>query len=200
MTRGSHARILFGFCAILASVSGCSKSSTPTPTVTSVTVTGDAPAPGGSSQFSAVARLSDGSTPIVTTQAAWQTSNPQIATVTNSGAVTGVSGGTVDISAIYQQVRGNLTVTVSTGFCINTVQPVQITIATSGGPSSVAVVFSQGACSWTAQSNASFITITNGASGNGSGTVSFTVAANNTGAPRTGTLTIAGATVTVNQG
>jgi len=53
-------------------------------------------------------------------------------------------------------------------------------------------------CTWTATSNASFITITSGANSSGNGTVTATVAAN-TGIPRSGTLTVAGVTVTVNQ-
>ena len=53
-------------------------------------------------------------------------------------------------------------------------------------------------CQWTATSGATWITITSGAAGTGNGTVSFTVA-NNTGAARTGTLTIAGRAFTVTQ-
>jgi hypothetical protein len=47
-------------------------------------------------------------------------------------------------------------------------------------------------------SNASWITVTAGASGTGNGSVGYTVAAN-TGAARSGTMTIAGQTFTVNQ-
>jgi hypothetical protein len=53
-------------------------------------------------------------------------------------------------------------------------------------------------CTWTATSNASWLTITSGASGNGSGQVTFDVAAN-PGAVRTGTLTIANQMLTVIQ-
>jgi hypothetical protein len=48
-------------------------------------------------------------------------------------------------------------------------------------------------------SNATFITVTAGASGTGSGTVSYSVAANTATTSRTGTLTIAGQTFTVTQ-
>lgn len=54
-------------------------------------------------------------------------------------------------------------------------------------------------CSWTAVSNASWITVTGGSSGIGDGSVTFSVASNG-GTPRSGTLTIAGYTVTVTQG
>ena len=53
-------------------------------------------------------------------------------------------------------------------------------------------------CTWAATSNVTWLTITSGASGSGGGNVTFTVAAN-TGVARTGTLTIAGQTFTVNQ-
>jgi hypothetical protein len=53
-------------------------------------------------------------------------------------------------------------------------------------------------CTWTATSHSSWITVTSGAAGTGSGTVVFTVA-RNTGDDRTGSLTVAGITVTVRQ-
>jgi hypothetical protein len=54
-------------------------------------------------------------------------------------------------------------------------------------------------CAWTAVSNAASITVTSGASGSGNGSVVFAVLANNTTVARSGTLTVAGQTVTVNQ-
>src|SRR5437867_642591 len=55
-------------------------------------------------------------------------------------------------------------------------------------------------CSWTAVSNVPWITITGGASGAGIGTVTYSVATNTGSSARTGTLTIGGQTVTINQG
>ncbi|HKG47335.1 MAG TPA: Ig-like domain-containing protein [Pyrinomonadaceae bacterium] len=54
-------------------------------------------------------------------------------------------------------------------------------------------------CDWNAMSNSAFITVDSGASGNGNGTVNFTVAPNTTGAARVGTLTVAGRNVTITQ-
>jgi uncharacterized protein (TIGR03437 family) len=71
------------------------------------------------------------------------------------------------------------------------------TIGAGGGSSTVNVITTSG-CGWTATSNASFITVTSGVSGTGDGVVGFAIAAN-TGASRSGTLTIAGQTYTVNQ-
>jgi hypothetical protein len=54
-------------------------------------------------------------------------------------------------------------------------------------------------CNWTAASNASWITVSSSGSGTGNGTVKYTVAANASGSPRTGMLTVAGQPVIVSQ-
>ena len=56
-----------------------------------------------------------------------------------------------------------------------------------------------GGCPWTAVSRASWITITSGAAGSGSGRVAYAVATNTGRDARTGTMTIAGQTFTVTQ-
>jgi hypothetical protein len=82
--------------------------------------------------------------------------------------------------------------------CSYTIAPTNQSFGASGGVGSVNVTAPNG-CAWTAVSNTSFITITNGANGSGNGTVNFSVAANATTSQRTGTLTIAGQTFTVTQ-
>ena len=69
----------------------------------------------------------------------------------------------------------------------------------ASGSNGIVNVSSSGNCAWTAVSNASWITITSGASGMGSGTVNFTVAANTSPTQRTGTIAIGGTTFTVTQ-
>jgi hypothetical protein len=59
-------------------------------------------------------------------------------------------------------------------------------------------VTSPAACGWTASSNASWITVTSGASGTGNGTVTYSYTAND-GKDRKGTLTVAGRTFTLDQ-
>jgi len=81
--------------------------------------------------------------------------------------------------------------------CTYAISPTSASVPASGGSGTVSVTTQTG-CSWTASSNASWITISSGASGSGNGSVAYSVAAN-TGAARTGTLTIAGQTFTVNQ-
>jgi len=67
-----------------------------------------------------------------------------------------------------------------------------------GGAGSVRVTAPDG-CSWTATSNAAWLTVTSGASGSGIGTVSYASSANPDTTQRIGTLTIAGQTLTVTQ-
>jgi PKD repeat protein len=71
-------------------------------------------------------------------------------------------------------------------------------ISYGGGTGSVNVV-TDGDCQWNAVSNNSWITITSGNSGSGNGTITFTVAANNSISPRSGSLTVANLTYTINQ-
>ena len=91
------------------------------------------------------------------------------------------------------------TVTVVQGQgCSFAIAPETQAVPASGATGAVAVTAASG-CAWTAASNDPWITIASGASGNGNGTVNFTVAAT-TGPSRSGTLTIAGRTFTINQG
>ncbi len=67
-----------------------------------------------------------------------------------------------------------------------------------GGTGSVNVTAPAG-CAWGAASNVGWVSVTAGANGNGSGTVSYSVTANNTANSLSGTIIIAGLTYTVNE-
>ena len=69
----------------------------------------------------------------------------------------------------------------------------------SGGSGSVYVTASDSTCNWSAWSTSSWITNVSPSNGTGSGWVTYSVGVNNTGSARTGTMTIAGWTFTVNQ-
>ena len=79
--------------------------------------------------------------------------------------------------------------------CNTNISPTSQNISAAGGTGTVSV---SATCQWTATSGATWITVTSGAAGTGNGSVAFSVA-NNTGAARTGTMTIAGRTFTVSQ-
>jgi hypothetical protein len=83
------------------------------------------------------------------------------------------------------------------GGCSYALSSTSTNVPGTGGPGTVGVA-TQAGCAWTAASNADWITITDGAQGAGNGTVSFTAAARS-GASRSGTLTIAGLTFTIDQ-
>jgi Putative binding domain, N-terminal len=72
------------------------------------------------------------------------------------------------------------------------------TFPAAGGSASISVSPRGTNCAWTAVSSAPFLTITQGASGTGEGTVQFAVAAN-TGPERTATLTITGTAIVITQ-
>ncbi|HEV7892864.1 MAG TPA: M36 family metallopeptidase [Pyrinomonadaceae bacterium] len=84
------------------------------------------------------------------------------------------------------------------GTCSFSISPTSASVAAAGGSGTVGVTTTAG-CTWSAISNATFITVTGGSSGTGSGTVSYSVAANTATTSRTGTITIAGQTFTVTQ-
>ena len=86
----------------------------PAATVSSVAVAGLSgdTSPGQSAQLTATATLSNGTAQVVTAQAAWQSSNTSVATVASGGMVTTAGAGQAEIRATYQNVTGNLGVTV----------------------------------------------------------------------------------------
>jgi len=69
----------------------------------------------------------------------------------------------------------------------------------SAGASAALSVFAPAGCAWTASSNASWISVTSGASGQGNGSVGFRVDANTLATVRTGALSIANLTFQVTQ-
>ena len=95
--------------------------------------------------------------------------------------------------AVADQV---FSVTQSQG-CSYAVAPAGVPVPPSGGERDIAVTTAPG-CPWTASSHTPWITIVRGASGTGPGTASISVAPTE-GPPRTGTLVVAGQTVTVTQ-
>ncbi len=82
--------------------------------------------------------------------------------------------------------------------CVYTVAPVVDSVGTTGGAGAAISVAAADGCFWTSSSDTPFLSITSGASGAGSGTVTYS-ATGNDGAARSGTLTIAGRRVTVSQ-
>jgi hypothetical protein len=132
-------------------------------------------------------------------------SNADWITVTSGPNGTGSGTATLDVASFSGPSRSGTvtvagqTVTITQGEgCTFAISPDSQSLASSGGSGSVTVTAAAG-CAWTATSGQSWITITSGSSGSGSGTVNFTVASTD-GPGRSGSMTIAGHTFTVNQG
>ena len=85
-----------------------------------------------------------------------------------------------------------------TSNCTYAVSPVELVFGAGGGSNSVTVTTASN-CGWTASDDSDWITITDGASGTGNGTVRINVTANPTSTLRTGTLTAAGQSILVRQ-
>ena len=92
---------------------------------------------------------------------------------------------------------GSIYITDTLNNLVRLLVPVSVAGAAGGG-TNIQLGFPAG-FAWTATSNDSWITITSGASGTGSGTVSLALDANNSGAQRDGTITIAGQNYTIVQ-
>lgn len=84
--------------------------------------------------------------------------------------------------------------------CAYSLSETNVTLPANGGTRTVAVKFDGPGCSWSAVSNDPFITITSGTNYTGNGTVQYTIPGNTNAFPLTGTMTIAGHIVTVDQG
>ena len=82
--------------------------------------------------------------------------------------------------------------------CTFSVAPEQIAVDDPGGARNVMVQTATG-CAWNAASGAAWIAVTGGASGTGPGTVTLLVGENNSTAGRTGIVTVAGRSVTIEQ-
>ena len=83
--------------------------------------------------------------------------------------------------------------------CSSTINPTSQSVAAAGGPGTAIAVTATPGCAWTATSGATWITNVTPDSGTGNGTVNFIVGGNPAGIPRTGTLTVAGQTFSINQ-
>ncbi|MBS1788054.1 MAG: putative Ig domain-containing protein, partial [Acidobacteria bacterium] len=135
---------------------------------------------------------------IVQSNAAWIT--PAVFSGTGSaniGYVVAPNNGLIQRTGTLTIAGQTFTVTqTAAGICVYGVTPQTLNVGAGGGAQFATVTTSAG-CGWVAFPNVGWLTVTT-PSGNGSGTAGFSVASN-AGGQRTGTLTIAGQTVTVIQ-
>ncbi len=153
------------------------------------------------------AASSNGSFTFTTTPAtgcSWTAvSNASWITTSSSGSGSGTANYSVAANTGAQRT-GTITVTGQTfsvtqaaGACTYALTPTSASVGAAAGSGSFTVTTNPTTgCSWTAVSNASWLTTSS--SGSGSGTANYAYAANS-GTQRTGTITVAGQTFTVTQ-
>jgi hypothetical protein len=125
--------------------------------------------------------------------------------ITITGGATGIGNGAVSFTVQTNNggsrtgsisVRGQVFTVTQCGYDVS---PTSASFDENGGAGSITVSAAAG-CSWSATSNASWITITSGASGAGNGSVNYSVAEyGGCNVSRQGTLTVAGRTVMIDQ-
>jgi hypothetical protein len=144
----------------------------------------------------------------VTSSCSWSVDpNTVPSWVTITSGSTGTGNGTVNyvVAAITGTqnrtaslvIAGQVFTITQLTTCPFTLTPASQLVTASGGNFTVSISNNAG-CAWTATSNAPWLTVTGGASGNGNGTVSYTVAAN-PGVQRGALLVIGGNNFRVRQ-
>ena len=143
------------------------------------------------------------------TDCAWTAvSNDPFITITagNSGTGNGkvdysVPGNTNTTAQIGTVTIAGQTFTVNqdAGGCTYKLSPKHGKLKAAGGSATVKVNPNFSDCNWTAVSNDPFITVTDGASGTGKGSVTYSVPANTNTTALTGSITIAGEMFTITQ-
>jgi trimeric autotransporter adhesin len=136
------------------------------------------------------------------------TATSNVSWVSIAGAGSGTGSGSVGFnvsSNIGPERTGSLTIagrsfTVSqaNGCTFNVSPSSPQSVAHTAGNLSVSVTASSQQCQWTSSSSSSWITFSSGSSGTGDGASVLSIAAN-TGPPRTGNVTIAGNSYSINQ-
>jgi hypothetical protein len=138
----------------------------------------------------------------------WTTTNPASWITVTSGS-SGTGNGSVFMNIAANNTNAERTAILTIGGqeatvtqagqgCAITLSPVSVTVPATGSSASITVAGSI-ACTWTATSNAPWVSITAGGSGTGNGTIQYTVAPNTTTTERTGIITVAGRTFTITQ-
>lgn len=104
----------FCFMAVLSCGSKTTAPATSTVTTSSVAIAAASifTGPGQQVQFTATATMSDGTTQNVSSQAAWQSSNTSVLTVSSTGLATSVTEGDAKLTATYTGVTGSSDVAV----------------------------------------------------------------------------------------
>jgi len=134
----------------------------------------------------------------------WSVSGlPSWVTLTSPASVTGPATVSLNVAAVSNTVRSatitvaGTAVTINQAACSYSISPGAQEFSILGGTGIINVTAPTG-CAWSASNTVSFVTLSGATSGNGSGTVTFQLAAN-TGGDRSGSFTVAGLPFVVGQ-
>lgn len=119
--------------------------------------------------------------------------------VTKSLAVNTVNGVTHLYAFTFGRGVWRVMVSSNPNSCQQTLSPASTTIQAAGGSGMVSLTASSSNCSWSATSNADWLTLTSATSGTGVASISYYAAPNESYSFRTGTITIAGRSFTLRQ-
>ncbi len=163
----------------------------------------------GSTSATVAGTATGGSVLLTTgTGCAWTAvSNASWIAVTSATSGSGTATVSYSVSANAGSARtgtitiGGLTYTVNQASaiveCSLSVSPTTVNAAASASSGSLAVT-SGGGCSWASTTADSWISITSGATGSGSGTVAYTLQANTSSVSRSGLIVVTGSGATIN--
>ena len=130
--------------------------------------------------------------------ATWNKEVTGFANVQTESMAIAASGGKSSLFA-FTHGRSAYRVTLSAS-CVQSVLPTNPpSFNKDGGTGTINVASAVAGCDWTSATNNGFIQINTGRTGNGPGTVTYTVAPNATSASRSGTINVAGTVVTITQ-
>jgi hypothetical protein len=161
--------------------------------------------------YNSAVPTSGGSVPVQLTTGStcdWNILNDAPSAVTLNSGATSPGSGTINLTvaanpnqnarSLRLYIADNYVSLVQSGQCSFSVTPPG-TILWSGGSVTIPVSTTSG-CTWTSSSNVSWASVSGSPGTTGSGSVTFTIARNPAGpGPRTGTVTVAGQTITLTQ-
>ena len=133
-------------------------------------------------------------TPWITITSAAESRGPGRVTYTVTANTAGARRGTIVVGGQTFEIDQEAATA-----CVFAVSPTSLNVGASGGAAGPLSVSTTDSCSWTSVSNAPWITVTSANARTGSGTVSISVAPN-TGTARSGSVSVAGKAVSIDQG
>jgi hypothetical protein len=124
--------------------------------------------------------------------------NGTVAYAVAANTATSPRSGSITVTGTGQSTP--VTLTVSQAAAAFALGSTSASVAAAASTGSISVTAASSTATWTAVSSAAWVSITSGASGKGSQSVGYSVAANTGTTTRTGTVTVAGLTYTISQG